>query len=110
MLHIIDLTIDDAKTLAAEIAKCPIDLIRRFAEKIEVKVYTFEPKDEGAKVWLVMGMIMELEQKRSEFFSKKEMAAVLIKMYDELKDNGEEVHGFGKLARLLHIEGNLHNT
>ena len=96
--------------LASEITEYPWEAICMFARALNVKTYLTEPKKK--KIWLVLGMLMEWEEKRREDDEppKKVLASKMITLDDIWK--GEERHveagkepDFKRLARKLDIQG-----
>ena len=117
----LDLSAEDVTFLASEIVAYPWEAICMFAEALKVKTYRAEPAKR--KIWLVLGMLMEWEEKRREDDEppKKVLAGVLLelesrwkKVESELSVNYEdECHkkpDFIKLARKMDIQGKLQSS
>ena len=98
--------------LASEITEYPWEAICMFARALNVKTYLTEPKKK--KIWLVLGMLMEWEEKRREDDEppKKVLASKMITLDDIWKREERHVGAstepdFKKLARKLDIQGKL---
>ena len=115
-----DLSAEDVTILASEIITYPWKAICMFAKALNVKMYQREPAKR--KIWLVLGMLMEWEEKRREDDEppKKVLAGTLLELESRWKkvESEESVDyprcyekpDFVKLARKMDIQGKLHSS
>ena len=104
IINILDLSDEDVKMLATQIATYPEDAVQHFKQELD---YTKEPKPKDTLKWCVLSnaithWMIHSPHKES---TKKKMAKILVKLHEKFKTTPDrDKIRFKELARRLDLQ------